>query len=1077
MASNKKYWQSVEELKESSVVETLRGKEFVQEIPTDEFLGDEDTLKESSTSRRDFLKYVGFSTAAASLAACEGPVRKSIPYVIQPNDVIVGVADWYATTIADGFDFANVLVKTREGRPIMIMPNKEAGADINARTVASILSLYDEKLRLKEPRKGDANILWEDADKEILEKLNSLKAANETVYFVTGTLASPSTEKVIKDFTAKYPNVKHVIYDAISEDGAVEAFKEIYGKRALPTYDFSKAEVIASFGADFLADWQGGYEGSYVAGRKVETGKMSYHVQVEANMSMSGANADRRIVAKPSVQIQALIRLYNAIVGASLPVKETPVDAQIDKLAKDLKKAGKNGIVLAGMNDKSAQVIALAINKALQSEIINVESLNLIRQGEDATLSQLVNDVNTGKVKGLITYDVNPAYSIAGFEDAIKKLDFSVSISNQDDLTASVAQFALPAQHNLESWGDVMVKNGHYGLIQPTIAPLFNTRQVQDILLKWTGVSQNYYDTLKEFWSANILDGASWNQALHDGFFKKTVVVSETEEEVSEEEGFGGVALGTSVLEASKSLSKVQETDFELTLYSSTALGDGKYANNPWLQELPDPLTRATWDNYLTMSISDAKKLGFDNPVKDNGAIDGNYAKVTVNGVTIENIPVMIQPGQAKGSVGLALGYGRKHNLKQEMQVGVNAYPFYQDRNNVQYNVTIEKTSGWHKFACTQVQSTLAGRHDILREASLKDVNDKSLDPKHTWNKPFMVSYDHQETEGSTIDLWDSHDRSMGHHFKLSIDLSSCTGCGACVIACHAENNVPVVGKDEMRVGRDMHWLRIDRYYSSQVQDKMTIDEFKQEFKNKLVEKYKLQFPDQPIDKVEAYANKEFGKFADQEIERRYATEVLGLSKGDLFDALENPAENPQVTFQPMMCQHCNHAPCETVCPVAATSHGRQGQNQMAYNRCVGTRYCANNSLYLVFLFYCVYYSINDEFYFNLYYEYGLLVLNPDVTVRSRGVMEKCSFCIQSTQAVILKAKREGRAVRKDEFNDACACSAACSSGSMVFGDVNNPEDPVTPLVDDRRAFHVLDYIGAQPNVVYQVKVRNTNEA
>ncbi|MEE4000255.1 TAT-variant-translocated molybdopterin oxidoreductase [Tenacibaculum sp. FZY0031] len=1048
MASNKKYWQSVEELKGSSIVETLRNNEFVQDIPTDEFLGDKETLETSSTSRRDFLKYVGFTTAAASLAACEGPVRKSIPYVVQPNDIVVGVADWYATTIADGFDFANVLVKTREGRPIQIMPNKEAGGVTSARTQASVLSLYDEKLRLKEPREGGTQISWEYADKEIIAKLNELKDANEPVVLLTGTLASPSTEKVIADFITAYPNVKHVVYDAISESAAADAFEAMYGKRALPDYDFSKAAVIASIGADFLGDWQGGYEKSYADGRRVETGKMSYHVQIESNMSLAGANADKRIVAKPSEQVFALINLYNEVTGSNLPSKATAFDAEVKQLAKDLKKAGSKGVVVTGLNDKNAQLIALAINNALNSEVIDTKAVNLKRQGNDTQVAQLVADVKGGKVKGLITYNVNPLYSLSNAADlaeGIKNLKLSVALSTQDDATANATQYTLPAPHNLESWGDVMAKQGVYSLMQPTIQPLFNTRQVQDVLLKWSGSTVNYYDTLKEFWSTNVLGGASWNQALHDGFFKAENVT--VEEEMAFESTADVNAAAVQLVRNANNAS-----GFELNLYSSTALGDGKQANNPWLQELPDPITRASWDNYLTVSMADAKELGFENPVKDNGAIDGNYANVTVNGVTINKIPVIIQPGQAKGSVGLALGYGRTQGLKSEMQVGINAYPFYQNGNNVQYNVSIEKASGWHKFACMQVQSTLAGRHDILREASLKEVNDKKLDPKHTWNKPFMVSYDHQEVEGSKIDLWDEHDRSLGHHFNLSIDLTSCTGCGACVIACHAENNVPVVGKDEMRVGRDMAWLRIDRYYSSTVEDKqhdakMTMEEFKAQNPN----------------------------IANQEVERRYTEKVLELSKGDLFDALENPAENPQVAFQPMMCQHCNHAPCETVCPVAATSHGRQGQNQMAYNRCVGTRYCANNCPYRVRRFNWFNYAENNEFDFNMNNEYGKMVLNPDVVVRSRGVMEKCSMCIQMTQATILKAKKEGRAVNKDEFET--ACSSACSTGAMVFGDINNSEDTVTALKEDKRAFHVLDYIGTKPNVVYQVKVRNTNEA
>ncbi len=1016
MASNKKYWQSVVEIENASIVETLSKNEFVEEIPTDEFLGDKETLENSSTSRRDFLKYVGFTTAAASLAACEGPVKKAIPYVVKPNDTILGVADWYATSIANGQDFANILVKTREGRPILVMPNKEANGVTNARVQASVLSLYDEQLRLKSPKKGGEKISWGNSHKQIGEKLNELKEKNETVILLTGTLASPSTEQIVSEFIAAYPNVKHVAYDAISESGAADAFEAMFGSRAIPNYHFDKAQAIVSFGADFLGDWHGGFEKGYAESRNPDSGKMSYHVQFEANMSLTGANADKRVVTKSSDQVFALINLYNAITGGSLPSKSTPVDAEVKAAAAALKKAGSNAVVVSGSNDKNAQLIAFAINDALQSEVFDAANPLQIRQGNDAEMAQAMADIKSGKAKGLITYNVDPVYnSVAGLAEAIKKLKLSVAMSVQDNDTVAASEYVLSMSHYLESWGDVSISQGHYGLMQPTIQKLFKTTQFQDVLLKWSGNTNSYYDYLKGFWSSNILEGQSWNQALHDGYFKKEVAASVSKSSVD-------LNAAASALRGS-----VKGSGFELNLYSSTALGDGQLANNPWLQEFPDPITRASWDNYLLVSYDDAKKLEFDNPVKDNGAINGNYAKVTVNGVTIENIPVMIQPGQANGTVGLALGYGRKTNLKEDMQVGVNAYPFYANGQNVQYGATIERTSGpVHKFACMQVQKTIAGRHDILKEVSLKDYNDHSIDPKHTWNKPAVVSYDHEEVEAKTIDLWDAHNREIGHHFNLSIDLNSCTGCGACVIACHAENNVPVVGKDEMRVGRDMHWLRIDRYYSS-------------------------------------------------EVETREEALEQGFRGGDLFKVLETSAKNPSVTFQPMMCQHCNHAPCETVCPVAATTHGRQGQNQMTYNRCVGTRYCANNCPYRVRRFNWFNYADNNEFDFNMNNEYGKMVLNPDVVVRSRGVMEKCSMCIQMTQATILKAKKEGRKVETGEF--ATACSQACTTGALAFGDVNNPEEEVTELVKDKRAFNVLDYIQTKPNVIYQVKVRNTNEA
>ncbi len=1021
MASNKKYWKSVEELKDSSIVETLSKNEFVEEIPTDDFLGDKETLEKTSTSRRDFLKYVGFTTAAASLAACEGPVRKSIPYVVKPNDIIAGVADWYATSMADGYDFANVLVKTREGRPIQIMPNKDANGTTTARVQAAILSLYDEKLRLKEPTKDNEEISWGAADAEIGSKLNSLKEANKSVVLLTGTMASPSTDKIVQEFLVTYPNAKHVIYDSISESGAADAMLAMYGKRALPNYHLNKAKTIISFGADFLGDFHGGFEKSYIAGRKPETGNMSYHVQFESNMSLTGANADKRVVVKPSDQVFALLNLYSAITGTSVSSKATPADGHVKKMAAELKKAGSKGVVLTGLNDKNAQLVAFAINEALQSEVFDTTNTINIRQGNDAEVAQLVADMKLGKVAGLISYNVDPLYALSNasaFAEGLKKVELSVALSTENNETVDASTYALPTPHFLESWGDTQFDAVTYGLMQPTIQPLFNTRQLQDTLLKWSGNSTKYYDYLKTFATNNVLAGGSWNTALHNGFFTREIVADESDFETS-------VSIPTVANELASSAKK--SSGFELNLYTKTGLGDGKQANNPWLQEFPDPITRASWDNYLTISIADAKELELSNPVKDNGAIDGDYVNITVNGVTLENVPVMVQPGQAKGSVGLALGYGRTFGLKEEMQVGVNAYPLYEGGNNIQYNVAIEKASGTHQFACTQVQKTIAGRHDILKVASLKDY--KTVDPKdhhHGWNKPAYVSYDHQEVEANSINIWDEHNREVGHHFNLSIDLTSCTGCGACVVACHAENNVPVVGKNEVRVGRDMHWLRIDRYYSS-------------------------------------------------EVETREEAKELGLSRGEMYEALETEAENPEVTFQPMMCQHCNHAPCETVCPVAATSHGRQGQNQMAYNRCVGTRYCANNCPYRVRRFNWFNYANNNEFDFNMNNEYGKMVLNPDVVVRSRGVMEKCSMCIQMTQATILKAKREGRAVNTDEFET--ACSSACTTGALVFGDVNNKEDQVAALAEDKRAYNVLDYLQTKPNVIYQVKIKNTNEA
>ncbi|WP_457616147.1 TAT-variant-translocated molybdopterin oxidoreductase [Lutibacter sp.] len=1018
MASNKKYWKSVEELKETSpIVDTLKHNEFVDEIPTDEFLADKETLEASSTTRRDFLKYVGFTTAAASLAACEGPVVKTIPYVIKPDDIIPGVADYYATTMVDGFDFANILVKVREGRPIKIEPNKEANGSTNARVQASVLSLYDS-LRLKAPKANGSEISWEEADKQIVAKLNELKEANSPIVVLTNTCASPSTKKLINKLGDTYGNVQHVIYDAVSESAALDAFEAMYGTRALPDYNLEKAAVIVSIGADFLADWQGGgFDAGYAKGRIPKNGKMSHHIQFESNMTLTGANADKRVMMKPSAQISALLKIYQAIVKG----ESTELPEAVKNAVNQLKKAGSKAVVLTGIQDKNAQLLALAINKALNSEVIDVNAMRNIRHGNDAKVSQLIADMNAGKIGAIIINNANPVYTLPNakeFVEGLSKVKLSVAFTMQDNETANAVQFALATPHYLESWGDAVIKKGHYSLIQPTIQPLFKTRQFQDALLAWTGSNTSYYDFIKESWKSDVLDGnKSWNQALHDGIY-----VKETTGTVE--------AVDVDTDAAAKALSEVKGSDFELTLYTKVSLGDGQMANNPWLQEMPDPITRASWDNYITMSKADAEKLGVVNTHVANGALNGSYVEVTVNGVK-EVLPVIIQPGQAKGSLGLALGYGRKQGLKEEMQTGKNAYQFYKNFQNNQFDVTVKLASGEHEFACVQLQNTLMGRGDIVKETTLDTFNNTALDPKETWNKVAVVSLDHKEVEATKVDLWDSFDRSIGHHFNLSIDLNACTGCGACVIACHAENNVPVVGKREIRVSRDMHWLRIDRYYSHE----------------------------------EDFAG-------DVELKEN-SSGVIGYK--ETMSSLEDPSENPSVVFQPVMCQHCNHAPCETVCPVAATSHGRQGQNHMAYNRCVGTRYCANNCPYKVRRFNWFNYPENDEFDYYMNDDLGKMVLNPDVTIRSRGVMEKCSLCMQMTQATILKAKKEGRPVNTDEFE--VACSNACSTGAMVFGDVNNENDTVTELVKDKRAYHLLEHVGTKPNVVYQVKVRNIQEA
>ena len=1026
MSSKKVYWKSVAQLdKENELVQKLEQNEFVDQIPVDEFLGDEHTMSQSNTNRRDFLKYLGFSTAAASLASCEGPVIKSVPYVVQPEQIIPGIANYYATAIADGFDFRSVLIKTREGRPIKVENNNDASTlgDANARVHASVLSMYDIK-RLQGPKAKGQDITWSDFFSQVGAKLKAMAVSEKPIVLITQTFASPTTQNIIEKFIAKFPNVSHVVYDTLSSSPALDAFENVYGIRALADYDFSKAETIVSIGADFLGDWQGGgYDCNYAKRRvpKKQNGKseMSYHIQFESNMTLSGANADNRIPTDPDSQKKILAHIYSQLTGISFSSELSPqLIKVVDSSVLKLKKSKSKGVVVSGIDDVAVQEVVLAINEYLGSDAMDTAQPKFIRQGSNKAVNQLIDDMQKGKVKGLISAGVNPSFTLPNseiFNTAYSKLEFSLAFALKEDETATAAQFVAATPHYLESWGDYQFKKGHYALAQPTIRPLFDTQQFQDVLLKLSGSTNTYYNEIKSNWTEkNILKENSWNKALHDGYFSAGDVIESN-----------GVSfdLGHQI----KTLSKASSGDMSLVLYPKTGMGDGQQANNPWLQEFPDPISRVSWDNYLTVSAIDAKRIGLKNVNVSDGALNGSYANVTVAGKSIV-APVLIQPGQAKGTVGMAFGYGQRRGLQEEMQVGVNAFPFYIDFNSVQ-EVKITPAEGYHEFACVQLHNTLMGRGDIIKETTLEIFNTKD---KEYWNPIPKVSKNHMEYEVTSpeVDMWQSFDRSVGHHFNLSIDLNSCTGCGACVIACHAENNVPVVGKQEIRKSRDMHWLRIDRYYSS---------------------------------------GESFGD------DNQTKEDISGLGDSlTTFGEMEKASENPQVAFQPVMCQHCNHAPCETVCPVAATSHGRQGQNHMAYNRCIGTRYCANNCPYKVRRFNWFLYNKNDEFDYHMNNDLGRMVLNPDVVVRSRGVMEKCSMCIQMTQKAILDAKLEGRQIKDGDFKT--ACSDACSSGAMVFGDVNDKSSIVSGLKEDERMYHLLESVGTKPNVMYQTKVRNTDE-
>ncbi|HZL08887.1 MAG TPA: TAT-variant-translocated molybdopterin oxidoreductase [Prolixibacteraceae bacterium] len=979
----KTYWRSIEELANPK---ELRREEVREEAKQKSMLMKGD-VEMNASSRRDFLKTFGFSIAAASIvASCKRPVEKAIPYLVKPDEINPGTADYYASSYFEGNEYGSIVVKVRDGRPIKIEGNTLSSISqggTSARIQASVLNLYDDA-RFKGPSKKGNEISWEDADKQIGVLLDSMKANGEKVVLLSSSIISPSTREIIRKFAEKQTNTEWIQYDPVSASGILEANQKCFGTAFIPDYRFNKAKVVVSFGADFLGTWLSTveYTKGYTAARQLQNGQkeMLRHYQFESGMTLSGSNADVRFPVKPSEEGAIVLALYNAIArakGASI-VSGAESSVDVSELAKDLLENEKQSIVISGSNDVDIQLLVNGINQLLGNygQTIGLENPLMTKQGIDQDADRLLSELKSGKVKALVVWNANPVYDHPKGEEfaaEIRKLGLTVSFSERPDETTALCQYILPETNFLESWNDLEPKAGIYSLSQPVIAPLFNTRAPQVILQKWTGNETNYRDYIQNFWKENhfpkqneIADFIQfWNTKLQNGVYE---TVQESKLSYSPE----GIAQAASRIKGAVS-------GLEVILYESVAIGNGKYANNPWLQELPDPVAKISWDNFAAVPVAYAEENGLK-----------NEDVILVNGI---ELPVFIQPGQAKDTISVALGYGREISGKVGDQTGTNLYPSVGVENGTrQYYLTsakIEKVPGKvFQLAISQTHYLMEGR-PIARETSLDDYI----------KNPASGNEKHEEDVANSVTLYKEPEYN-GHHWGMAVDLNSCTGCGNCAIACQAENNIQVIGKEQVRNRRIMHWIRIDRYYS------------------------------------------------------------------------ENP-ENPKVSFQPVMCQHCGNAPCENVCPVAATPHSEEGLNQMAYNRCVGTKYCMNNCPYKVRRFNWFQYVKNDKFDYASNSDLGRMVLNPDVTVRSRGVVEKCSMCVQRIQEKKQTAKLEGRPIAEGEIKTACAQS--CPGNAIVFGDLANPESRISKLFKDKRNYHLLEELHTLPSVGYLTKVRNTN--
>ena len=1027
MSSNK-YWKGTEELEQTQEFVTSNANEFSEGLPLDKVFSNDDSTR---ANRRDFLKYFGFGLGAVTLAACnKAPIKKAIPYAEKPDNVTPGVPLYYASSSVSNTEGFPVLVKVREGRPIKFEPNKEAtyfGGGLDGLGHSALLSLYDTN-RLKGAmvagKRKPQN--WADFDKEVIAALNKVQASGKSIAIVTNGSTSLLTKQSIADFSAKYTNTEVVSYEPISYSGITRANQTSFGNAIIPAYNFDKAEVIVSFGADFLGTWISPikFHSDYSKNRVPKNGKMSKHYQFESLMSLTGSNADVRVPMKMSNVGQHLIALYRELGGAT-PHKGMEVAGNnIKNAAAELKAAGSKGLVVCGSNDEADQLLVNAINMMLGGYGTTIDTTNYYmgQSADEKSFASFITKAKNGAYGAVITLGTNPVYSHSGAEDAIAKIPVRISTSITMDETSSNATHIATDLHPLESWDIKQPYKGRFIFSQPTISPVFEGRQAASSLAAWSGADvseknelSHAYNYAKQVFASEV--GGDFNKAIEMGIVENTSSASVPSFNIT-----GGAA--------ADALSTRKGAATELILYQKVGVRDGAYGNTPWAHEMPDPVSKVTWDNYLSISMPDAKLQDLKT---------GDVVKVTVPTGSIQ-IPVLVQPGQTKSTYGIALGYGRvlpddvKNDLKD---LGQNAYPLVAMKGGfAEYtigDVKIEKVTGapLYEFGITQTHYSIEGR-DIIREASLEEYNDD--------NK--AGSYVHKP---KAISLWDDYDYSKGHHWAMAIDLNSCTGCSACIVSCSIENNVPIVGREEVRRRREMHWLRIDRYYSFEAPAKkdlslsivhggdQTVEAGEQMTKEKVMEAYS----DSSENKDTAY---------------------------DYY-------QNVRVAHQPMMCQHCDNAPCETVCPVLATTHSSEGLNQMTYNRCIGTKYCGNNCPYKVRRFNWFRYNENDKFDYHFSNDLGKMVINPDVTVRSRGVMEKCSFCVQRIQTTKLAAKRENRKMNTDEFTTACA--QTCPSNAIVFGDLNDKNSEIAKLYANDRSYHVLEELGVKPSVQYMTKIRN----
>lgn len=1006
---NRRYWCTIEEASGYNGSSPQQGGEFSEPLPTP---------VKWQMSRRSFLKATGIGGLAVASASCwKVPVRKAIPYLIQPEEVTPGVPVFYSTFYWDGEELATLLVKCREGRPIKVEPHPRAPfGSTSAYVQASLVSLYDAS-RMRKPIINGEEKDWAETDGH----LRQLLAGKRSVRVVTPTLMGGATEALWDEFVAGFEDGRRLTYDVTSASALLDVCEKVKGVRHLPYFHLDRADVLVGVEADFLGTWLAPAHFASLYAKRRHPSNMNVHYQFESLLTLTGANADRRIPIHPFMAEAVLMGLYSRVAqraGVDAPPPLTlgnSLDLQLDEAAERLWAARPNALVITGLNSVPAQLFALLTNLLVGAEgtTLNLEQGLHLRKGNDQELIDLKRELDNRSVDVLIFYRVNPVYNYVfgdtlaeSIKQAKQKGTIIIALTEKLHETAALADIAIPISNPYESWKDAQPTNDTYLVGQPVVRPLLGTRQAEDTLLKWMGRETTFYEYLRAWYRKNIAGErgswlefeAHWQKNVHDGY--RQLSLSTQSKPLVFTPELSALILN-SAREASILLEKAGHQC--LVLYQKVPIRTGEQANNAWLQELPDPITRTTWGNYIVVGNGTARHLN----IRDEQVLELKVLRAAGGSYQVR-LPALVQPGVPENVLGVAVGYGRTGIGKVAEAVGQNAYPCggwlsFGGKAYIDWRtsaVEVKPTSDKESIARVQTHHFAEGR-PVVKETTLEEFR----------HNPWAGNEDRrhwlEKTKGKRTTIYPQRE-FLKHEWGMVIDLSLCIGCGACVAACNNENNVPPVGKKEVLRRHDMHWIRIDRYYSGNI-------------------------------------------------------------------------DNPDVIFQPMLCQHCDHAPCENVCPVAATAQSTEGINQMAYNRCIGTRYCANNCPYKVRRFNWYDYTGADSFPLNerilpdgpFDSELARLVLNPDVVVRSRGVMEKCTFCIQRIQQAKLQAKMDNRPLQPGEVTT--ACQQACPTNAITFGDVKNEKETVVKKMKDEegRLFFVLEELHTLPSVGYLVKVRN----